>query len=205
VPTRDGEQTREAVLQAAEDLFARDGFEATSLQRIGEAAGYARSTPGYFFHSKQELYDQVLRRVLGRAQAAMEPAYAAAADESTARRALTVLVDSLLQFISHDPNFVRLIQREALANRPALERLLTKPTLSEMLTALSRASGRRDAEHAFLEIFALCWFPFAHSETLLPALGFDADDPAFQREHHDRIVRLFAASSGERQNQASRG
>jgi TetR/AcrR family transcriptional regulator len=194
MPTRDGEQTKEAVLAAAEDLFARDGFDRTSLQGIGEAAGYARSTPAYFFHSKQELYDEVLLRVLGRAESALQPAYAAAADAPTAAGALTVLVDSLLSFLSNDPNFVLLIQREALANRPALERLLTKDRLAEVVAAVRHATSRPDPEHVFLELFALCWFPFAHSETLLPALGFEAGDAAFQRQHRDRIVALFAPS-----------
>jgi len=58
VTQRDAERTREAVLRTAEDLFARQGFAETSLQQIGEAAGYARSTPAYFFRSKQELYDK---------------------------------------------------------------------------------------------------------------------------------------------------
>ena len=42
---RDPERSREAILGAAEESFARLGFEGTSLQQIGEAAGVARSTP----------------------------------------------------------------------------------------------------------------------------------------------------------------
>src|SRR5919199_556696 len=63
---RDPERTREAILAAAEDRFARLGFEGTSLQQIAEAAGVARSTPAYFFGTKQELYDAVLARGVAR-------------------------------------------------------------------------------------------------------------------------------------------
>ena len=34
---RDGERTKDSILAAAEDLFAREGFERTSMQQIGEA------------------------------------------------------------------------------------------------------------------------------------------------------------------------
>ena len=74
--TRDAERTKEAILVAAEDCFARLGFGATSLQQIGEAAGVARSTPAYFFGGKETLYEYepstdrtAYNRVLGSANA----------------------------------------------------------------------------------------------------------------------------------------
>src|SRR5919199_2240974 len=73
---RDPERTREAILAAEEDSFARLGFEGTSLQQIGAAAGVARSTPAYFFGSKAALYDAVVARVIARARETMARAYA---------------------------------------------------------------------------------------------------------------------------------
>src|SRR5213596_1072736 len=73
--TRDAERTREAILIAAEDRFARLGFDGTSLREIGEAAGVARSTPAYFFGSKEALYEAVLARTVARAQESIARAY----------------------------------------------------------------------------------------------------------------------------------
>ena len=53
---RDPERTREAVLGAAQRLFARKGYALTSLKEIGEEAGVLRGTPSYFFGSKEGLY-----------------------------------------------------------------------------------------------------------------------------------------------------
>ena len=61
---RNGARTREAILDAAEALFAERGYEATSLNDIGAAASVSRGTPGYFFGSKLELYRAVLARCL---------------------------------------------------------------------------------------------------------------------------------------------
>ena len=55
-PTR----TREAILDAAERLFAEQGYEATSLSQVGQEAGVSRGTPGYFYGSKADLYRAVL-------------------------------------------------------------------------------------------------------------------------------------------------
>src|SRR5919204_5923482 len=86
--TRDAERTREAILVAAEDRFARLGFEGTSLQHIGEAAGVARSTPAYFFGSKKTLYDAVLTRAVARSQEAMARAYAKGDENESAEDAV---------------------------------------------------------------------------------------------------------------------
>ncbi|MDP9362946.1 MAG: TetR/AcrR family transcriptional regulator, partial [Chloroflexota bacterium] len=60
--TRDADRSREAILDAAEALFAERGYEGASLQEIGRAAGVSRGTPGYFFGSKERLYQAVLER-----------------------------------------------------------------------------------------------------------------------------------------------
>src|SRR5436853_6100012 len=112
--TRDAERTKEAILVAAEDRFARLGFDGTSLQQIGEAAGVARSTPAYFFRSKEALYDAVLARAVTRAQEAMARAYAEEHENRSAEEAVESYVSAFLDFPGHDQTFVRLIQHDAL-------------------------------------------------------------------------------------------
>src|SRR3954452_23048772 len=110
--TRDAERTKEAILVAAEDRFARLGFHGTSLQQIGEQAGVARSTPAYFFGSKEALYDAVLAGAVARAQEAMARAYAVGEQDRAAEHAVESYIGAFLDFLGHDRNFVRLIQRE---------------------------------------------------------------------------------------------
>ena len=188
---RDPERTRTAILETAESLFARQGFSETSLQQIGEAAGFARSTPAYFFQSKQALYDAVLRRVLDRARETMRPAFEAAGAASP-EEALDTLVGRFLDFLAGDENYVLLVQREALAPQPSLPALVDEEALGDSRRAITAALGGEDADHVILELFALTWFPFAHSRTFVASLGFDARDPEFLKRHRERIVRLFA-------------
>ena len=113
---RDAERTREAILAAAEELFARLGFDAASLHQIALAAGVARATPAYFFRSKEALYDAVLARVVTRAQEAMTRAYTESDQAASPEDAVESYVGAWLEFLSSDLNFLRLMQREALGD-----------------------------------------------------------------------------------------
>jgi TetR/AcrR family transcriptional regulator len=62
--TRDAEATREAVLTAAEKLFAEHGFAATSMRDISTESGVSHPLIHHHFGSKQDLYDAVKRRLV---------------------------------------------------------------------------------------------------------------------------------------------
>jgi AcrR family transcriptional regulator len=192
--TRDAERTKEAILVAAEDRFARLGFEGTSLQQIGEAAGVARSTPAYFFRSKEALYDAVLARAVARAQETMARAYAESVEDQSAEDAVESYVGAFLDFLGHDQNFVRLIQREALADGSRVAEFFGR-SVDEAVVALRPAAEKAgiSPQRLVLDLAALCWYPFAHEHTLLPALGIDARDPAFLAEQKQHLGDLLRA------------
>src|SRR6059058_3893805 len=121
--TRDAARSRLAILGAAEEIFAREGYEAASLARIGEAAGVSRGTPSYFFGSKEELYRAVLERMYADRTAALEPAFAplvawarADAPSEPLRAVLRSAVDGYVRFLVERPTYVDIIQRESLAH-----------------------------------------------------------------------------------------
>ena len=62
------EQVREAILRAAERLFRRDGYQATTLARVAREAGISPATVYVYFDSKlatlYAVYDPWLRRQL---------------------------------------------------------------------------------------------------------------------------------------------
>lgn len=57
-----GEATRERVLDAAERLFAAQGFDATSIRRIAAEAGVTLGVVGFHGGAKQDLIRTVLER-----------------------------------------------------------------------------------------------------------------------------------------------
>jgi TetR/AcrR family transcriptional regulator len=201
---RDAERTSEAILEAAENCFARLGFEGTSMQLIGEAAGVARSTPAYFFRSKEALYETVLARAVARAQEAMARAYAEGDEDRSAEDAVESYVGAFLDFLGHDPNFVRLIQREALGDGSRVAEFFGSP-VDDAVAALRPAADKAgiSPQRLVLDLAALCWYPFAHEHTLMPALGMDARDPVFvdeQKRHLGDLVRAMTRPRRERRS-----
>ena len=61
---RDGEDTRQRVLAAAEELFAKNGFAGTSLGEISERCGISDGLILHHFTSKRNLYRQVQEKLV---------------------------------------------------------------------------------------------------------------------------------------------
>ena len=209
--TRDAERTRRLVLDAAEQLFARRGFDAASLAEIGEAAGVSRGTPSYFFGSKEELYQAVLERMYADRTAALEPVFAplvewaqADAHAKPLRPVLARSIEGYLRFLRDRPTFVDIIEREALAGGDRLRSLQNQSTVMEdafaALRRRARARGLRnfDAGEAVMCLVALGYMPIAHRNTMLRRQGLSLDDDRFlnQRKKHitDLMLHLLGAA-----------
>lgn len=69
-------QTRERLLDAALELFIKEGIDATSLEEVAETAGYSRGAFYSNFASKDELICEVVRREIHRGQQQMDAIFA---------------------------------------------------------------------------------------------------------------------------------
>ena len=72
--TARAERTRAAILDAAEAVFAEQGFAATRLGEVAERVGIRRASIVYYFRDKTELYDAVLGEVFGGLRESLEGA-----------------------------------------------------------------------------------------------------------------------------------
>jgi AcrR family transcriptional regulator len=196
--TRDADRSREAILDAAEALFAERGYEGTTLQEIGRAAGVSRGTPGYFFGSKERLYAAVLERAFAAELKFVGQAQARAAQAGGGPEAeLAAVVASFLEFLAARPAFVRLLDREALAggrllNATPAHVAALEGGLATTRDLLVRVADRPvDPAHFLLDVLALCWFPVAHADTFARGLGLDPADPAFAAARARHVVDLL--------------
>ena len=192
---RDADRSRKAILAAAETLFAERGFEAVSLQEIGDAAGLSRGTPNYFFGSKEDLYVAVLERIFAdREEAtkrAFEPvrAWCESARVGSIRQPLTRAIESYMSFLLARPAFVRLIVREELRCGEGLRRAQREATaMHEALAAVRAIAGKRslrrfDVDDAVLVLVSLTFSPLSQQSTFMAALGRDLRDSAVRRKH----------------------
>jgi TetR/AcrR family transcriptional regulator len=193
---RNSARTRAAILDAAEKLFAQKGFDATSLNEVGTAAGVSRGTPGYFFGSKADLYQAVLDRSFAEVREAVRAGRARAlASGQSPEAILAGAVSDYFDFLAARPNFIRLIEREALNGGPQLDEVSHLSAGQEALAAISAELGLDDspsgeAAQLLLSIIALCWFHLIHARTVAPAVGVTLENPDDLERRRRHIVDL---------------
>lgn len=198
---RDGARSHAAILQAAEETFAALGFQGASLAAIAEKAGVSVGLPGYFFGSKEALYQEVLATVLQRRDQALQ-AVAAAAEEllepphADPVRALECLLAGYTDFLRQHPTFVALLARDALEHAGRRESVPRHSTefATRAMRIMARAGVReaeRDPEQLLLSVIAMCYFPLEHDATIVAGMGMRAWSESFQRKRISHIVRLL--------------
>jgi AcrR family transcriptional regulator len=193
---RNPERSRAAILDAAERLFATQGYDATSLNQVGAVAGVSRGTPGYFFGSKSDLYQAVLNRCFAEVREAVRAGRARAlASSESPDTILAGAVSDYFDFLAARPNFIRLIEREALNDGRLPEGLSHLSAGQEALAAISAELGlddspSGDAAHLLLSIISLCWFPLIHARTVAPAVGVGLEDAEDLERRKHQVISL---------------
>jgi AcrR family transcriptional regulator len=197
---RDAERSRLAILDAAEQLFAWRGYAATSMHEIAIAAGLARATPGYFFGSKDALYQAVLHRVHRQRSEALSEAFAPLyrwarepdAGHEALRAAIAAAVSGYIAFLVQRPAFARLIEWESLTDARRLHVDLS-PGFFDAFRAVHAVRAERglrdfDVATVVVAVLSLCFLPAAHSSTFRAGGGIDTLAPQFRARYEAQII-----------------
>jgi AcrR family transcriptional regulator len=198
---RDAARSREAILAAAEDLFAHRGYDATGLGDIAATAGVARATPSYFFGSKRALYEAVLARATSMREQVLRDAFAPVRAWPTEpvgldelRQALLQAIDRYIAFLDATPYFARLIAWEAHSAAEGLAGAAAQTAaVTEALTALHavrRERGLAEFEPGLVSIafVSMCFLPLAHGATFRATGGVDTSAEAFRRVYRHTVA-----------------
>ncbi|TXS94132.1 TetR/AcrR family transcriptional regulator [Parahaliea maris] len=106
--SRRGEQTRERILDAAEQVFAEKDYSAARLEDVAQAVGIKRASIVYYYAGKQELYDAVEERIFtamsSHTQGTQRPG-------ENAINQLLDLLDGWLDFLVARPTAARILLR----------------------------------------------------------------------------------------------
>jgi AcrR family transcriptional regulator len=166
--------TEAKILQAAEQIFMRDGFDGARMQVISETAGINKALLHYYFRSKQKLFEQVLE---GRLAAFMPRISASFAAKATTAEKLEAFVDAYLKVLGANPH-LPLFVLFSIHRNPAFVQRLPK-TIFRDITAYFRLeieSGRMkqiDPAHFLISIVSMCVFPFAARHVISHMMDID--------------------------------
>ena len=142
-PERRRQHTRDLLMDAAAEVFARRGFEGASLEEIAETAGYTRGAIYKNFGGKEELFLAVNRRVNERFLASFE--FVPGGD--LANMDLAAIADHWRQMFGHDAMDLALgleFQLYVLRNPEVRERVAEqRRQIAEMFTAFIDEQAER--------------------------------------------------------------
>ena len=115
----DAEGAREAILNAAEEVFAEHGFDGARIDAIAEVAGYNKSLIFHYYDDKLGLYSAVLKRIDQQASVLqariLEPLLAderLTSDASKFRTFLRTVMQLIFDFLVEHPHMLRMLAWE---------------------------------------------------------------------------------------------
>ncbi len=157
---RKAEETRERILDAAEALFAKRGFDGVTVRQIMSEAGADVALAYYHFKSKRDLFDAVLLRRVDtlndlRLKALEQVEQRYGDDQPSVEEIIAAFTEPLLEILENDPDewrdYMALIAQ--INNSPEWGgELMTRyfdPLVSRFLDAIRKVLPECDEEDLF--------------------------------------------------------
>ncbi len=157
-------ERRQAILLAAERLFAEQGYHAVTIRRIAGQAGVPLALVGYYFGPKHELFHAIFeawRHTIDERLALLRQARQPADDADALRRVVAAFVEPVLHMraSAEGESYALLVARELAYRTPEAERVLTEffdPMAHAFIDELHRVCpGSTRSQAAWAYQFAL--------------------------------------------------
>jgi AcrR family transcriptional regulator len=195
-----GDRTRERVLTAAVETFARTGLAGTSVRDIAKQARIRVSTLYHYFPSKEALYHAVQERVHGQVRELVVAALGRGRDfRETAATAIAELFD----FFLRNRAYVQLCLRTALEGRPGTlaDERITERWLGFLEGTLRPPQVRgevRDIDPVLLmlTVDALVHWHIVADGLFKRLLGKGLDDATFARQVREHVTEVAMRTLG---------
>jgi len=192
---RDSEATRQAILQAAERIFAEEGLAGARTDAIAAAAGVNKALLYYYFRSKEGLYRAVLESYVADFN---RQALNLLSSEGSACSILLRYINLHFDFIAAHRHHGPLFQRMLMTDEKSWIRLAREqglPRMKALLKVIER--GIRTGElrhmesfHIAISLVALVVFYFSSAPVLRAVGGIDPYNKANVERRREEVLKF---------------
>ncbi len=195
---RDAERTKAALLEAAAEAFAQNGFASTRVEDVAQSVGLTKRLVFYYFDSKEKLYIATLEAAYQRIRREEE---ALGDANMPPREALAQICAFTFDYYVSHPSFVRLVASENIEGGAFLAKSgvvrESNQGIIRLLDAIlerGREQGvfRRDvsAKDVHMTISSLAFFCIANQHTFGTLFDIDMKAEAFLVAKRAQIVDI---------------
>ena len=188
--SRRSDQTRTRIVDAAEEIFGKQGYHGSSVVEITKQAGVGLGTFYLYFPSKIDVYRHLLRERQNEFIQAARDAYEGATDSRTVVQGA---FRAFFDWIGRRPMVLRMM-REAEFVDPALLIDLYQTPANEFRERLARAMELGYIEETDPDVLAWCLMGMAEFTTLRWIVWSGADK--MEPERFDAFVQIMARALG---------
>jgi AcrR family transcriptional regulator len=193
--SRDKEITRATILAAAEQEFARHGFEAATTEGIAERSGVTKGMIFHYFGSKEKLYEAALEQVFAPLLISLQRF---ALPDQDPEAALEGVMRRILELSARRHGVPAMLFYEAIQNRGAFYDRIGFPSLYHVIaTILESGTARRvfrplDPWHTAVNIVGTCCFYYCISPRLQPLWPGNSRPLSAEMmgEHAEQVIAL---------------
>jgi AcrR family transcriptional regulator len=188
--TSRGARTRQAILEAAEQVFAGLGYHDASIVKITEAAHVAQGTFYLYFESKQQVFDELVRDLNRRVRRAMSE-HAAQARSRAERERLGFL--GYFRFVAEHPALYRIIRQAEIVS-PDLLREHYERISRGYVSGLSEAMDRQEIARGNPEV--LSWMLMGIGEIVGARWVLWGESDTVPDEVFDQVITFVSRGLG---------
>jgi TetR/AcrR family transcriptional regulator len=193
--------SKERILTAAEEVFAKKGFAGARTQEIAELAGVNKAMIYYYFESKEKLLREVLQRILFELIALSQDImnqHLPPVDE------LEAFYRGFFKYAAKHRNFSRLTTMDLGSEGAYLVTMFEKffrPLFDRGAQAIERAIARGefrpvDARHYLVSIYGMTISYFADAQFVNILMGQDAMTEEMLDKRCEHLLDLIFAGLG---------
>jgi len=173
----DMNQTEEKILEAAEKVFMKQGYDGSRMQAIADLAGINKAMLHYYFRSKDLLFERIFKEKFNKFFPEIEETFQL---ETSFVEKLCIFAEKYIDFLIQNP-YLPLFVLNSINKNPEFSKnlplkmpeLLLKAYLEDVDKGLCRM---HNPAQILITVLGICVFPFLAKPMMVLLLGASDDD-----------------------------